>query len=147
MAAGTVYNFPMIVTCFSSSAYKKPQPNLSLRFNPPTIRASRSRICVAPIVARRLPCRALTVHGLLDDDDDDPVTVPPLESHNSEPSGLFQNQCCPNPLLSLWMMWCNGIISAIIRAFSQQGLYFTPTAAQLSSLFERGKWMPYLRMQ
>ncbi|XP_045819057.1 uncharacterized protein LOC123911637 isoform X1 [Trifolium pratense] len=85
MAAGTVYNFPMIVTCFSSSAYKKPQPNLSLRFNPPTIRASRSRICVAPIVARRLPCRALTVHGLLDDDDDDPVTVPPLESHNSEP--------------------------------------------------------------
>ncbi|GAU21471.1 hypothetical protein TSUD_241940 [Trifolium subterraneum] len=86
MAPGTVYNFPMIVTCFSSSVYKNPQPNLFLRFNPPSIRASRSRFCVAPIVAPRLPLRARTVHGLLDDDDDDDsVTVPPTESYNSEP--------------------------------------------------------------
>ncbi|KAK2375946.1 Zim17-type zinc finger protein [Trifolium repens] len=85
MATGTVYNFPMLITCFSSSSYKNPQPSLFLRFNPPSIRASRSRFCIAPILARKLPRRVLRVHGLLDDDDDDSVTAPPSESHNSEP--------------------------------------------------------------
>ncbi|WJX57859.1 hypothetical protein P8452_43375 [Trifolium repens] len=82
MASGTLYNFPMLITCFSSSSYKNPQPNLFLRFNPPSIRASRSRFCIAPIVARRLPRRVVRVHGLLNDDDS--VTAAP-ESHNSEP--------------------------------------------------------------
>ncbi|KEH29576.1 uncharacterized protein [Medicago truncatula] len=80
MASGTVYNFPTLFTCSSSSAHKNPQPNLSLRFNPP----SRSRFCVAAIVPQKLPCRrrVLRVHGLLGDDS---VTSPLPESNNSQP--------------------------------------------------------------
>jgi len=91
MAAGTVYNFTALFTCSSSSAYKKPQPNLSLRFNPPSIKpSSRSRFCVAAIVPQKLPYRrrVLRVHGLLGDDS---VTSPLPESNNSQPVSYFSS--------------------------------------------------------
>ncbi|XP_027191237.1 uncharacterized protein [Cicer arietinum] len=80
MAASTVLsNFPLHFTCRPSSAHKNPQPNLSIRFNAPSNRASRfgshspifrwSRFCVAAIVPQRLPRRVFRVHGFVGDDD------------------------------------------------------------------------------
>lgn len=85
MASSTVYNFPTLFTYSSSSAYKKPQPNLSLCFNPPSIKpSSSSRLCVAAILPQKLPHRrrVLRVHGLLGDDY---VTSPLPESNISQP--------------------------------------------------------------
>jgi len=89
MASGTVYNFPTLFSYSSSSAYKKPQPNLSLCFNYPSIKpSSSSRLSVAAIVPQKLPYRrrVLRVHGLLGDDS---VTSPLPESTNSQPVSHF----------------------------------------------------------
>ncbi|XP_073223942.1 uncharacterized protein [Cicer arietinum] len=83
MVASTVLsNFPLHFTCCPSSAHKNPQPNLSLRFNPPLNRAFRSRFCVAAILPQRLPRRVFRVHGLVGDDDS--LTSPLPDLHNSE---------------------------------------------------------------
>jgi len=80
-----VYNFAIVLSCFASS---NRQPNLSLRFNPsnssPSLRLNPSNSNGQP----KRPCFrsrrfCVAAHGLLGDDDS--VTAPPQESHNSQP--------------------------------------------------------------
>ncbi|MED6217994.1 hypothetical protein PIB30_022905 [Stylosanthes scabra] len=87
MAASTHYTVPLVIPFLSSSTHKNGPinslcfncvlPFSALKFNPPSIVASRSRI----LLTARLAGRVCTVNGLMGDDS---FTSAEPESNNSE---------------------------------------------------------------
>ncbi|XP_057447950.1 uncharacterized protein LOC130739619 isoform X2 [Lotus japonicus] len=79
MAASRVCSVPtlFVSSTHTPSADRKFQSFRSIRFNPPSIRVSRSRFSCAAVVVPRL----VRVHGLVGDES---VDAPEPESDNSE---------------------------------------------------------------